>query len=52
MPAAVPRSRRGRPHADGAPVVLGDGSLEVGRGELFGLFGPDGAGNTTLVNAP
>jgi ABC-type branched-subunit amino acid transport system ATPase component len=33
-------------------VVRGDVSPEVGPSELFGLFDPDGAGQTTLVNAP
>ena len=34
------------------PAVLGDVSPEVSLSEGFGLFGPDGAGKTTLVNAP
>lgn len=29
-------------------VALNDVSFEVGRGELFGLVGPDGGGKTTL----
>ena len=29
--------------------ALKDISLEVGKGELFGLIGPDGAGKTTLI---
>jgi ABC-type branched-subunit amino acid transport system ATPase component len=32
-------------------VVLGNVSPEVGLSEVFGLFGPDGADKTTLVNA-
>ncbi len=32
----------------GAVQALRDVSLSVGRGELFGLIGPDGAGKTTL----
>ena len=32
----------------GAVKVLNDVSLEVGKGELFGIIGPDGAGKTTL----
>ena len=32
----------------GGVKVLDDLSLQVGRGELFGLIGPDGAGKTTL----
>ena len=34
------------------PVVLGDVSSEIGQSERFGLFASDGAGKTTLVNAP
>ncbi len=33
---------------DGSPA-LSDLSFEVGKGELFGLIGPDGAGKTTLI---
>jgi ABC-type multidrug transport system ATPase subunit len=33
-------------------AVLGSRSPEVGLSEVFGLFGADGAGKTTLVNAP
>jgi ABC-2 type transport system ATP-binding protein len=33
---------------NGAVKALTDINLEVGRGELFGLIGPDGAGKTTL----
>ena len=32
----------------GKVQALGDVSLDVGKGELFGLVGPDGAGKTTL----
>ena len=32
----------------GAVTALNDVSFEVGKGELFGLIGPDGAGKTTL----
>ncbi len=35
---------------DGVPA-LDEISLVVGRGELFGLVGPDGAGKTTLIRA-
>ncbi len=38
-----------RKHFDGGKVKAVDGiSLRVGRGERFGLIGPDGAGKTTL----
>jgi ABC-2 type transport system ATP-binding protein len=33
----------------GATVALNDLSLEIGRGEMFGLIGPDGAGKTTSI---
>ena len=33
----------------GAIEAIGGLSLDVGRGELFGLVGPDGAGKTTLL---
>jgi ABC-type multidrug transport system ATPase subunit len=32
----------------GAVQALKDISFEVGKGEIFGLIGPDGAGKTTL----
>ena len=32
----------------GTLTALDEVSFEVGRGELFGLIGPDGAGKTTL----
>ena len=32
----------------GSVTALDDISLSVGRGELFGLIGPDGAGKTTM----
>ena len=32
----------------GRVQALSGVSLEVGRGEIFGLIGPDGAGKTTL----
>lgn len=35
-------------HAYGPRVALKDVSLEVGRGEIFGLLGPNGGGKTTL----
>jgi ABC-2 type transport system ATP-binding protein len=33
----------------GATVALRDLSFSVGRGEMFGLIGPDGAGKTTTI---
>ena len=35
-----------------ASVALGDVNPEVGRGERFGLSGPDGTGKATPVIAP
>jgi ABC-2 type transport system ATP-binding protein len=35
----------------GPTLALSDVSLNVKRGELFGLVGPDGAGKTTLIRA-
>lgn len=44
------RLRRSRQHPSGAPVVALDRvTLEVQRGELFGLLDPNGAGKTTLI---
>lgn len=33
----------------GSTIALDALSLDIGRGELFGLIGPDGAGKTTLI---
>jgi ABC-2 type transport system ATP-binding protein len=33
----------------GQTVAVGDVSFAVGRGEMFGLIGPDGAGKTTTI---
>ena len=33
----------------GQAVAVGDVSFAVGRGEMFGLIGPDGAGKTTTI---
>src|SRR5690606_39811116 len=30
-------------------LVMKEMSIEVGKGDLFGLIGPDGAGKTTLI---
>src|SRR5712691_10310935 len=33
----------------GTTVAVNELSLSVGRGEMFGLIGPDGAGKTTTI---
>lgn len=38
----------GMTYDKGRVVALQDVSLEVNKGEIFGLIGPDGAGKTTL----
>ncbi len=42
---------RGLVRRFGAVTALDGLSFEVGRGELFGLVGPDGAGKTTAIRA-
>jgi ABC-2 type transport system ATP-binding protein len=42
---------RGVTRRFGDVVALDGLSLEIGRGELYGLVGPDGAGKTTLIRA-
>jgi len=37
-------------HAYKEKVVLKDVSFEIGKGQIFGLLGPSGAGKTTLIN--
>jgi ABC-2 type transport system ATP-binding protein len=37
-------------HRYGTRVALADVSLQVGRGEIFGLLGPNGGGKTTLFH--
>lgn len=37
-------------HAFKEKVVLEDISFEIGKGQIFGLLGPSGAGKTTLIN--
>jgi ABC-2 type transport system ATP-binding protein len=44
-------SARGVVRRFGDVLALDGLSLEIGRGELFGLVGPDGAGKTTLIRA-
>jgi ABC-2 type transport system ATP-binding protein len=44
-------SVRGLVRRFGAVVALGGLDLEIPRGELFGLVGPDGAGKTTAIRA-
>jgi len=34
----------------GSNTVLSDVSFDVGKGEIFGLLGPSGAGKTTIIN--
>ncbi len=36
-------------HAYGKTVAVDDLSFSIGRGEMFGLIGPDGAGKTTTI---
>jgi drug efflux transport system ATP-binding protein len=44
-------SARGLVRRFGAVTALDGLSFEVGRGELYGLVGPDGAGKTTAIRA-
>jgi ABC-2 type transport system ATP-binding protein len=37
-------------HRYGTRVALADVSLQIGRGEIFGLLGPNGGGKTTLFH--
>lgn len=41
---------RGLKHIFGEKMVLDNISFEVGKGEIFGLLGPSGAGKTTLIS--
>jgi ABC-2 type transport system ATP-binding protein len=51
-PTAEPAlSARGLVRRFGAVTALDGLSFEVGRGELYGLVGPDGAGKTTAIRA-
>jgi ABC-2 type transport system ATP-binding protein len=50
-PDAPTVSARGVVRRFGDVVALDGLSLEIGRGELYGLVGPDGAGKTTLIRA-
>lgn len=40
---------QGITHRYGSTLALDDVSFSVGRGEMFGLIGPDGAGKTTTI---
>jgi len=37
-------------HAFKEKIVLKKISFEIGKGQIFGLMGPSGAGKTTLIN--
>ena len=37
-------------HSFGEKKVLNDINFSVGKGEIFALLGPSGAGKTTLIN--
>lgn len=37
-------------HAFKEKIVLKDINFEIGKGQIFGLLGPSGAGKTTLIN--
>jgi ABC-2 type transport system ATP-binding protein len=50
-PAEATLSARGLVRRFGAVTALDGLSFEVGRGELYGLIGPDGAGKTTAIRA-
>jgi ABC-2 type transport system ATP-binding protein len=50
-PAGPAVLARGLVRRFGDVVALDGMSLEIGRGELFGLVGPDGAGKTTAIRA-
>ena len=50
-PGAPAVRARGVVRRFGDVVALDGLSLEIGRGELYGLVGPDGAGKTTLIRA-
>ncbi len=50
-PPAPAISARGLVRRFGGVTALDGLSLEIGRGELYGLVGPDGAGKTTAIRA-
>ena len=50
-PATPAVSARGLRRRFGAVQALDGLTFEVGRGELYGLIGPDGAGKTTAIRA-
>jgi len=50
-PGAPALSARGLLRRFGSVTALDGLSFEVGRGELYGLVGPDGAGKTTAIRA-
>jgi len=50
-PGPLTIEARGLVRRFGAVTALDGLSFEIGRGELFGLVGPDGAGKTTAIRA-
>jgi ABC-2 type transport system ATP-binding protein len=48
-PGLVDRIRKGREAKGKRVVAVDDVSLEVGRGEIFGILGPNGTGKSTLI---
>jgi ABC-2 type transport system ATP-binding protein len=51
MPAGPAVEARGLVRRFGAVTALDGLTFQVGRGELYGLIGPDGAGKTTAIRA-
>ena len=49
IPAAAPFGSRASSSATARPTALSALTLDVARGQMFGLIGPDGAGKTTSI---